>query len=98
MYVCEADDDNLEGTRVVLEEMCRTGETKLVDREIVKKVCELVGQRAAVLLGASIAGVVEHMINYGIGLDYDGDGFAICKYFFFLLLKLKKCFIFYLKY
>jgi hexokinase len=98
MYVCEADDDNLEGTRVVLEEMCRTGETKLVDREIVKKVCDLVGQRAAVLLGASIAGVVEHMINYGIGLDYDGDGFAICKYFFFLLLKLKKWFIFYLKY
>ncbi|KAI8073564.1 hexokinase-domain-containing protein [Thamnidium elegans] len=79
MYVCEADEDLLEGTRVVLEEMCRTGETTPIDREIVKKVCELVGHRAAVLLGASIAGVVEYMVAYGIGLDPEGDGFAICK-------------------
>ncbi|GAA5804936.1 hypothetical protein HPULCUR_010446 [Helicostylum pulchrum] len=77
MYVCEADEDLLEGTRVVLEEMCRTGETTPIDREIVKKVCELVGHRAAVLLGASIAGVVEYMVAYGIGLDPQGDGFAI---------------------
>lgn len=80
MYVCEADDGVLEGTRVILEEMCRTGETTLLDREIVKKVCDLVGQRAAVLLGASIAGVVEYMVAKGIGLDPEGDGFAICKY------------------
>lgn len=80
MYVCEADEDTFEGTRVVLEEMCRTGETTLVDREIVKKVCELVGHRAAVLLGASIAGVVEYMVDSGIGLDPEDEGFAICKY------------------
>lgn len=77
MYVCEADEDAFEGTRVVLEEMCRTGETSLHDREIVKKICGLVGQRAAVLLGASIAGVVGYMVDSGIGLDPNGDGFAI---------------------
>ncbi|KAL9546482.1 hypothetical protein MBANPS3_006638 [Mucor bainieri] len=77
MYVCEADDDGvLEGTRVILEEMCRTGETHLSDREIVKKVCQLVGHRAAVLLGASIAGVVDYMVSHGIGLD-SPEGFAI---------------------
>jgi hexokinase len=79
MYVCEADEDLLEGTRVVLEEMCRTGETTLEDREIVKKICALIGYRAAILLGASIAGVVEYMVTDGIGLDPHDDGFAICK-------------------
>lgn len=79
MYVCETDEDLLEGTRVVLEEMCRTGETTLIDREIVKRMCELVGHRAAVLLGASIAGVIEYTANDGIGLE---NGFAICKYKF----------------
>lgn len=79
MYVCEADEDGaLEGTRVILEEMCRTGETCPSDREIVKSVCQLVGHRAAVLLGASIAGVVEYMMSSGIGLD-SNEGFAICK-------------------
>lgn len=79
MYVCEADEGFLEGTRVVLEEMCRTGETTLDDREIVKKICALVGYRAAVLLGASIAGIVEYMATDGIDLDSRDDGFAICK-------------------
>ncbi|CAO3618091.1 unnamed protein product [Mucor fragilis] len=83
MYVCEADDDGvLEGTRVILEEMCRTGETLLSDREIVKKVCQLVGHRAAVLLGASIAGVVDYMVSHGIGLD-SPEGFAICECYIF---------------
>ncbi|KAI9270568.1 hexokinase-domain-containing protein [Phascolomyces articulosus] len=79
MYVCEADDDweNLEDTRVVLEEMCKVGETTQADREIVKKMCELVGQRAAMLLGANIASVVKHMVERGIGLNRNSDGFAI---------------------
>ncbi|CEP18205.1 hypothetical protein [Parasitella parasitica] len=77
MYVCEVDDDSvLDGTRVILEEMCRTGETSLIDRGIVKSVCQLVGHRAAVLLAASIAGVVEYMVSDGIGLD-SSEGFAI---------------------
>ncbi|KAK4514268.1 uncharacterized protein ATC70_001859 [Mucor velutinosus] len=76
MYVCEADVDDLEDTRLVLEDMCRVGETTLEDRKIVKKVCELVGHRAALLLGASIASVVKYMVEYGIGID-DDQGFAI---------------------
>ncbi|KAI8074881.1 hypothetical protein BC940DRAFT_286860 [Gongronella butleri] len=78
MYVCEADEDldTLEDTRVVLEEMCKVGQTSLADREIVKKACELVGHRAAHLLGASIASIVRYMFDQGIGTDLDG-GFAI---------------------
>lgn len=78
MYVCEADVDDLEDTRLVLEDMCRVGETTLEDRRIVKKVCELVGHRAALLLGAGIASVVKYMVEYGIGID-DDQGFAIGK-------------------
>lgn len=63
MYVCEADNDDeeLEDTRVVLEDMCKVGKTSLADREIVKYVCELVGHRAAMVVGASIASVVKYM-------------------------------------
>lgn len=78
MYVCEADKGNLEDTRLVLEDMCRVGETTLEDRRIVKKVCEIVGHRAALLLGASIASVVKYMVEYGIGIDEE-KGFAIGK-------------------
>ncbi|KAI8370717.1 uncharacterized protein BYT42DRAFT_502687 [Radiomyces spectabilis] len=75
MYVCEADNDmeNLEDTQVVLEEMCKVGETSLADREIVKKVCEMVGHRAAILLGASIASIVKYMVDSGIGFAITGD-------------------------
>lgn len=76
MYVCEADKGNLEDTRLVLEDMCRVGETTLEDRRIVKKVCEIVGHRAALLLGASIASVVKYMVENGIGIDEE-KGFAI---------------------
>ena len=87
MYVCEADDDweNLEDTRVVLEEMCKVDETTQADREIVKIICELVGQRAAMLLGANIASVVKHMVERGVGLNRNSDGFAIGEFFPFLL-------------
>lgn len=84
MYVCEADKDDLEDTRLVLEDMCRVSETSLEDRQIVKKVCEWVGHRAALLLGASIASVVKYMVEDGIGID-DGQGFAIGMLLFYLL-------------
>ncbi|KAI8096262.1 uncharacterized protein BX664DRAFT_323491 [Halteromyces radiatus] len=78
MYVCEADEDldTLEDTRVVLEEMCKVGPTTLNDREIVKKACEWVGNRAATLLGASIASVVKYMFEYNDHVDRS-QGFAI---------------------
>ncbi|KAG1404953.1 hypothetical protein G6F60_003965 [Rhizopus arrhizus] len=71
MYVCEVDQGDLEDTRVVLEEMCRVGETTLRDRKIVKRVCEWVGHRAAVLLGAGIASVVKYTVEHGVGFDKD---------------------------
>ncbi|KAI9032808.1 hypothetical protein CLU79DRAFT_728079 [Phycomyces nitens] len=78
MYVCEADDnwENLEDTRVVLEEMCKVGETSLADREIVKKVCEFIGHRAAALLGAATASIVKYIVEYGVGVGKE-EGFAI---------------------
>ncbi|EIE79303.1 hypothetical protein RO3G_04008 [Rhizopus delemar RA 99-880] len=78
MYVCEMDENDLEDTRVILEEMCRVGETTLRDRKIVKKICEWVGNRAAFLLGAGIAGVVKYTVEQGVGLD-ENDGLAIGK-------------------
>ncbi|EIE78791.1 hypothetical protein RO3G_03496 [Rhizopus delemar RA 99-880] len=63
MYVCEADDsDNLEDTRIILEDMLDLSKTAMGDREVVKKICELVGMRAAKLVGASIAAIVQHML------------------------------------
>jgi hexokinase len=80
MYVCEADDsDTLEDTRIVLEDMLDLSKTTVGDREVVKKVCELVGTRAAVLVGASIAAIVQHMNAKGIGMTE--EGYAICKLF-----------------
>jgi hexokinase len=78
MYVCEADDsDTLEDTRIVLEDMLDLSKTSIGDREVVKKVCELVGYRAAVLVGAAIAAIVQHMTANGIGMTE--EGYAICK-------------------
>jgi hexokinase len=78
MYVCEADDsDTLEDTRIVLEDMLDLSKTSIGDREVVKKVCELVGYRAAVLVGAAIAAIVQHMTAKGIGMTE--EGYAICK-------------------
>ncbi|KAG1445585.1 hypothetical protein G6F56_009860 [Rhizopus delemar] len=76
MYVCEVDEGDLEDTKVILEEMCRVGETTLRDRKIVKRVCEWVGHRAALLLGAGITSVVKYTAERGAGLDKD-KGLAI---------------------
>ncbi|KAG0166156.1 glucokinase [Apophysomyces sp. BC1034] len=79
MYVCESDESqDLEDTRIVLEDMMDLSKTSLADREIVKNVCELIGSRAAMLVGAAVAAVVQHMVNEGIGVDE--DRYAICRY------------------
>ncbi|KAI8584220.1 hypothetical protein K450DRAFT_218711 [Umbelopsis ramanniana AG] len=79
MYVIEADDDSeaYKDTCVILEEMLKIGPTTVADREIVQKVCEIVGRRSAMLVGAAIASVVNYMVEHGIGLDDTSDGFAI---------------------
>ncbi|RCH86056.1 glucokinase [Rhizopus azygosporus] len=78
MYVCEADDsDSLEDTRIILEDMLDLSKTTMGDREVVKKVCELVGMRAAQLVGASIAAIVQHMVERGIGMTDQGYAISI---------------------
>ncbi|KAL0075950.1 hypothetical protein J3Q64DRAFT_1773486 [Phycomyces blakesleeanus] len=78
MYVCEGDDsDTLEDTRIVLEDMLDISKTTLADREMVRRVCELVGTRAAMLVGASLAAVVKRMVDSGIGMGEEEEGYAI---------------------
>lgn len=80
MYVCEVDHSpELDDTRIILEDMMHLSKTCLADREIVKRVCELIGTRAALLVGAAIAAVVQHMATSGIGLGTNDEGCAICK-------------------
>ncbi|CAO3701966.1 unnamed protein product [Rhizopus stolonifer] len=76
MYVCEGDENDLDDIRIILEEICAVGQTSLLDRRIVQRVCEWVGHRAALLVGAGIAGVVRYTIQQGIGLDQE-NGLAI---------------------
>lgn len=87
MYVCEGDQSpELNDTRLILEDMMNLSKTSLADREIVKKVCELIGMRAALLVGTAIAAVVQHMTmstvvwrsNGRADID-DSGGCAICK-------------------
>lgn len=81
MYVCEADDsEDLEDTRVVIEDMMNLPGSTLGDREVVKRVCQLVGTRAAMLVGAATAAVIRHMVEHGIGFDTEENGYAICKF------------------
>ncbi|KAI8082926.1 uncharacterized protein BX664DRAFT_267498 [Halteromyces radiatus] len=80
MYVCEVDQSpELDDTRIILEDMMNLTRTSLADREIVKKVCELIGTRAAILVGTAIAAVVQHMAMSDVGLGPNDDGCAICK-------------------
>ncbi|KAI8332138.1 hypothetical protein BC941DRAFT_403083 [Chlamydoabsidia padenii] len=68
MYVCEVDQSSeLNDTRTILEDMMNLSKTSLADREIVKRICELVGTRAALLLGTAIAAVVQHMTRSAPG-------------------------------
>ncbi|CAO3624746.1 unnamed protein product [Cunninghamella blakesleeana] len=78
MYVCEVDQSaDLNDTRIILEDMLNISKTTLADREIVKKVCELVGTRAAMLIGAGIASVVQHMVMNGVDFTQYDEGCAI---------------------
>ncbi|KAI8073096.1 hypothetical protein BC940DRAFT_324754 [Gongronella butleri] len=78
MYVCEADQStNLDDIRIILEDMLNLSKTTLADREVVKKVCELVGTRAAMLVGAAIAAIIQHMAVSQVGFGPDDPGCAI---------------------
>ncbi|KAI8137770.1 hypothetical protein BJV82DRAFT_331170 [Fennellomyces sp. T-0311] len=77
MYICEVDgSEDLEDTRIVIEDMLNLPQSSLADREIVQRVCQLVGFRASTLVGTAIAAVVKHMVEHGIGFSEE-DGCAI---------------------
>ncbi|CAB5191382.1 unnamed protein product [Rhizophagus irregularis] len=60
MSTIEADDTNtLEKTKRILEESLNLPSTTLTDRQIVKRVCQLVGLRAARLSAAALSAVIS---------------------------------------
>lgn len=60
MSAIESDESiELDGTRHILEHVMNLPSTTLQDRRIVKRICELVGQRAARLVAAAISAVIE---------------------------------------
>lgn len=75
MSTIEADaDPELEDTKDILEQTLNIPQTTLVDRRIVKKVCELVGTRSARLASAAIGGIVAHRGVLGSGCACGIDG------------------------
>jgi len=70
---------DLQDTKAVLEEVLGINETSTEDRYIVKRVCELVGIRAARLCAAGIAGIVTKT-NHLSGCTVAIDGSVFEKY------------------
>ncbi|RUS26477.1 hexokinase-domain-containing protein [Jimgerdemannia flammicorona] len=76
MSAIEADaDPQLESTKNILEQTLSIPSTTLTDRRIVKKVCELVGTRAARLASAAIGGIIAHRdaLETGCACGIDGS-------------------------
>ncbi|RUP45258.1 hexokinase-domain-containing protein [Jimgerdemannia flammicorona] len=76
MSAIEADaDPQLESTKNILEQTLSIPSTTLTDRRIVKKVCELVGTRAARLASAAIGGIIAHRdaLEAGCACGIDGS-------------------------
>jgi len=77
MSTIEADaTDDLEETQGILESTLGLQKTSLTDRQIVKKVCELVGTRASRLNAAMIGGIVAHtdgLSGSGVSVGIDGS-------------------------
>lgn len=83
MYACEADDSqDLEQVRVILETMMKIPETTLADRQIVKKVCEIVGVRSAELVATAMAGVLRLIVTEGVGIG--PEGITVGKVYLFI--------------
>jgi hexokinase len=78
MSTIEKDDtDTLERTREVLEESLNLSPTTLTDRQIVKRVCQMVGLRAARLSAAALSAILSHcnLIESGCNIGIDGSLF-----------------------
>ncbi|CAB4480215.1 hypothetical protein RhiirA5_347865 [Rhizophagus irregularis] len=78
MSTIEADDTNtLEKTKRILEESLNLPSTTLTDRQIVKRVCQLVGLRAARLSAAALSAVISqcNVPESGCNIGIDGSLF-----------------------
>ncbi|OZJ02642.1 hypothetical protein BZG36_05090 [Bifiguratus adelaidae] len=78
MYACETDDSpDYKDVRWVLEDMLGLEDTTLGDREVVKRVVELVGTRSAQLIAANLAAIVGKIETDGTGIGEDGCSIAV---------------------
>ncbi|CAG8462730.1 14123_t:CDS:2 [Racocetra persica] len=84
MSVIEADGSHtLDDTKKVLEESLNIPSTTLTDRQIVKRVCQIVGLRAARLSSTTLAAVIIHcgVVECGVSVGIDGTLFELYPHF-----------------
>lgn len=72
---------DLRDTKVVLEELMEIPKTTYQDRLVVKRVCELVGIRAARLSAVGIAAVVTQIKRHNLTVGIDGSVFEHYPHF-----------------
>ncbi|GBB98726.1 hypothetical protein RclHR1_03300006 [Rhizophagus clarus] len=80
----ESDDTStLEKTKRILEESLNLPSTTLTDRQIVKRICQMVGLRAARLSSAALSAVISHCnaIESGCNVGIDGSLFVYYPFF-----------------
>ncbi|RIA97617.1 hexokinase-domain-containing protein [Glomus cerebriforme] len=78
MSSIEKDDTStLETVKQILEESLNLPSTTLTDRQIVKRICQLVGFRAARLSSAALSAIISHcnVIESGCNIGIDGSLF-----------------------
>ncbi|CAG8565733.1 2457_t:CDS:2 [Cetraspora pellucida] len=84
MSTIEADESHtLDNARKILEESLNIPSTTLTDRQIVKRVCQIVGLRAARLSSTTLAAVIIHcgMVECGVSVGIDGSLFEFYPHF-----------------
>ncbi|CAG8603067.1 22136_t:CDS:2 [Dentiscutata erythropus] len=84
MSTIEADESHaLDDTKKVLEELLNIPSTTLTDRQIVKRVCQIVALRAARLSSATLAAIITHCgrVESGSSVGIDGSLFEFYPHF-----------------
>ncbi|CAO3629991.1 unnamed protein product [Cunninghamella echinulata] len=72
--ICQDEEEGLEITGHILEDILGLPSTSLNERQVVKYICELVGQRAARLVGAAISTIIDkcHGLNDVVTISIEG--------------------------
>ncbi|KAI9280685.1 hexokinase-domain-containing protein [Sporodiniella umbellata] len=82
-YVSAIDRDEtaqLEDTKHLLEQVMNIPSTTITDRRMVKKICELVGKRAARLIAAGISSIITKRRALEVGLSISVEGIVYEHY------------------